>query len=136
MDDVERRTPCCNQTGSEESHSSCSSSASFNGSFYETGDEQTLEECEGPQPYFFEPYDSEASSGTDFSNESEEEQFERLQNTDWYVSDQLYLVSQVLFISELPHDCIRVLKICRNKVLCREITFVCISSFYSRVNLN
>ena len=69
-----------------ESQSSSSSSASFNGSFYETGDEQTLEEREGAQPYLFEPHDSEASSGTDSSNESEEE---RLQNTDWYVSDQL-----------------------------------------------
>ena len=61
-----------------ESHSSSSSSASFNGSFYETGDEQTLEEREGAQPYLFESYDSKASSGTDSSNESEEEQFERL----------------------------------------------------------
>ena len=129
IDDVEGRTLCCNQTGSGESHSCCSLSASFNGSFYETGDDQTLEECEGAQPYLFEAYDSEASSGTDSSNESEEEQFERLQNTVWYVSDQLYLVSQVLFISELPHDCIRVVKIRRNKVLCHEITFVFISSF-------
>ena len=78
-----------------ESHSSSSSSASFNGSFYETSDEQTLEEREGAQPYSFEPYDSEASSGMDSLNESKEGQFKRLQNTDWYVSDQLYLVSQV-----------------------------------------
>ena len=108
----------------EESQSSSSSSASFNGSFYETGDEQTLEEREGAQPYSFEPYDSEASSGT------------RLQNTDWYLSDQLYLVSQVLFISELPHGCIRVLKIYRNNVLCYKTAFDFISSFQSRVNLN
>ena len=76
---------------SGESHSSSSSSASFNGSFDDTGNEQALEECEGAQPYLFEPYDSEASSGTESSNDSEEEQFERLQNTDWYISDQLYL---------------------------------------------
>ena len=104
--------------------------------FTKRGDEQTLEEREGAQPYSFEPYDSEASSGTDSLNESKEGQFKRLQNTDWYVSDQLYLVSQVLFISELPHDCIRVLKIYRNKVHCYEIAFVFISSFQSRVNLN
>ena len=90
-------------------HSS-SSSALFNGHLDETGDEQTLEECEGAEPYLFEPYDSEASSGTDSSNESEEEPFERLQNTDWYVSNQLYLGSQALFISDLSHNCISVLK--------------------------
>ena len=55
----------------EESHSS-SSSALFNGSFYETDDEQTLEKREGAQPCLCEPYDREASSGTDSSNESEE----------------------------------------------------------------
>ena len=54
-----------------ESHSS-SSSALFNESFYETDDEQTLEKREGAQPCLFEPYDREASSGTDSSNESEE----------------------------------------------------------------
>ena len=113
-----------------ESHSS-SSSALFNGSFYETDDEQTLEKREGAQPCLCEPYDREASSGTDSSNGVRRIKsiFERLRNTDWYVSDQLYLVLQVLLISELPHDCIRILKICRNKVLCHEITFVFISSF-------
>ena len=43
----------------------------------------TWEDCQGTQPYLFEPYDSEASPDTDSTNESEEEQFERLQNTDW-----------------------------------------------------
>ena len=32
--------------------------------------------------FSFEPYDSEASSDTDSTNESDEEQFERLQKTD------------------------------------------------------
>ena len=44
---------------------------------------KTWEDCQGTQPYLFEPYDSEASSYTDSTNEANEEQFERLQNTDW-----------------------------------------------------
>ena len=63
---------------SGDSHSSSSSSALFNGSYDEMGNEQTLEECEGAQPYLFKPYDSEASSGMDSSNKSEEEQLEQL----------------------------------------------------------
>ena len=35
------------------------------------------------QLYLFEPYDSEASSDTDSTIESDEEQFERPQNTEW-----------------------------------------------------
>lgn len=59
------------------------SSASSLSSSYESTDETALADCEGTQPYMFEPYDSEASSGTDSSSESEEQTFERLQNTDW-----------------------------------------------------
>ena len=46
-------------------------------------EDTTWEDCQGTLPYLFEPYDSEASSDTDSTNESDEEQFERLQNTDW-----------------------------------------------------
>ena len=35
------------------------------------------------QPYLFQPSDSEASLDTDFTNELNEEEFERLQSTDW-----------------------------------------------------
>ncbi|KAJ7337846.1 hypothetical protein OS493_008004 [Desmophyllum pertusum] len=51
--------------------------------YYSSIQETALADCEGTQPYLFEPYDSEASSGTDSTDESEEGQFERLQNTDW-----------------------------------------------------
>ena len=37
----------------------------------ESADEIALADCAGTQPYLFEPYDSEASEGTD-SNESSE----------------------------------------------------------------
>ena len=43
----------------------------------------TLADCEGAQPYLFEPYDSGASSCTDSINDSDQDQFERLQSTDW-----------------------------------------------------
>ena len=43
----------------------------------------TWKVCQGTQPYLFERYNSEASSDTDARNESDEEQFEQLQNTDW-----------------------------------------------------
>ena len=66
--------------GSSSSYSSLSSS---NDSMYETGDAATLADCEGAQPYLFEPYDSGASSGTDSTNDSDQDQFERLQSTDW-----------------------------------------------------
>jgi len=63
---------------------SCSSSlSSSNDSVYETGDAVTLADCEGAQPYLFEPYNSGASSGTDSTNDSDQDQFERLQSTDW-----------------------------------------------------
>ena len=39
-------------------------------------------DCEGAQPYLFQPYDSDARSGTDSSNDSGDRQYERLQNTD------------------------------------------------------
>ena len=50
---------------------------------YKTGDAVTLADCEGAQPYLFEPYDSGASLGTDSTNDSDQDQFERLQSTDW-----------------------------------------------------
>ena len=68
---------------SGDSHSSSASLSSLNDSIGEIVDDNTLSDCEGTQPYLFEPYDSEASSGTDSTNESEEEQLGRLQNTDW-----------------------------------------------------
>ena len=46
-------------------------------------EDKPWEDCQGTQPYLFEPYDSEASSDTDFTNESDEKQFERPQNTEW-----------------------------------------------------
>lgn len=64
---------------SDDSHSYSSSLSSS----YESLDEIALEDCKGAQPYLFEPYDSDASSGTELSNGSEEQTFERLQNTDW-----------------------------------------------------
>ena len=57
--------------------------ASSVSSSFESADKTALADCAGTQPYLFEPYDSEASSGTDSSESSEEETFERLQNTDW-----------------------------------------------------
>ena len=48
----------------------------------ESAEEIASADCAGTQPYLFEPYDSEASSGAD-SNESSEETFQHLQNTDW-----------------------------------------------------
>ena len=75
-----------NQNASMDSGGSPSSSSSLlssNDSMYETGDAVTLADCEGAQPYLFEPYDSGASSGTDSTNDSVQDQFERLQSTDW-----------------------------------------------------
>ena len=46
-------------------------------------DAVTLADSEGAQPYLFEPYDSGASSGTDSTNDSDLDKFERLQSTDW-----------------------------------------------------
>ena len=66
---------------SMESGDSCSSS-SVSSQEHST-EETTWEDCQGTQPYLFDPYDSEASSDTDSTNESDEEEFERLQNTDW-----------------------------------------------------
>ena len=64
---------------SDDSHSYSSSLSSS----CESVDEVTLADCEGTQPYLFEPYDSEASSGTDSNESDEDETFDRLQNTDW-----------------------------------------------------
>lgn len=61
---------------------SCSSS-SVSSQEHSTGD-TTWDDCQGTQPHLFEPYDSEASSDTGSTNESDEEEFERLQNTDWW----------------------------------------------------
>ena len=52
-------------------------------SSYDSAEEIALVDCAGTQPYLFEPYDSEASEGTDLNESSEEETFQRLQNTDW-----------------------------------------------------
>jgi len=63
---------------------SCSSS-SVSSQEHST-EETNWKDCGGTQLYLFEPYDSEASSDTDSKNESDEEEFERLQNTentDW-----------------------------------------------------
>ena len=49
----------------------------------ESADEIALADCARTQPYLIEPYDSEASEGTDSNESSEEETFQRLQNTDW-----------------------------------------------------
>ena len=65
-----------------DSDDSQSYSSSVSSSF-ESADETALADCTGTQPYLFEPYDSEASSAADSSESSEEETFERLQNTDW-----------------------------------------------------
>lgn len=59
-----------------ESQDSCSSS-SVCSQEHSTKD-TTWEDCQGTQQYLFEPYDSEASSDTDFTNQSDEEEFERL----------------------------------------------------------
>ena len=72
-----------NQNASMDSGGSSSSLSSSNDGMYETGDAVTLADWEGAQPYLFEPYDSEASSGTDSTNDSDQDQFERLQSTDW-----------------------------------------------------
>ena len=53
---------------------------------------QDLSECQGSQPYLFEPYESDASEGSGGSRASiidsdgSEEVPERLQNTNWYVN--------------------------------------------------
>ena len=52
-------------------------------SSFESTDKTALGNCAGTQPYLFEPYDSEASSGTNLNESSEEETLEHLQNTDW-----------------------------------------------------
>ena len=62
---------------SDDSHSYSSVSSSF-----ESADETALANCADNQPYLFKPYDSKASSGKASSQSSEEETFERLQNTD------------------------------------------------------
>ena len=66
-----------------ESEDSRNSSSSDNSSD-ESAEGPSFIDCEGAQPYLFEPYDSDASSGTDSSNDSGERQYERLQNTDWW----------------------------------------------------
>ena len=87
INDVERRTrfssiACLSQSlVSTESGDSCSSC--FVSSQEHSTEDKTWEDCQGTQPYLFEPYDSEASSDTDFTNKSDEEQFERPQNTEW-----------------------------------------------------
>ena len=65
-----------------ESEDSRNSSSSDNSSD-ESAEGPSFIDCEGAQPYLFEPYDSDASSGTDSSNDSGERQYERLQNADW-----------------------------------------------------
>ena len=65
------------------SRSSSSSLSSSNNSMYKTGDAVRLADCEGAQPYLFEPYNRGASSGTDRTNDSDQDQFERLQITGW-----------------------------------------------------
>ena len=83
ISDIERRTGlallCVCHKVSMESESLYSSSPS---SQYSTED-TTWETCQGTQPYLFEPYNSEASSDMDSTNESDDEQFEQLQNTGW-----------------------------------------------------
>ena len=84
INDVDMRTcvfiPDQNSMDSgDHSHSNSSSQSSS----YESSDELTLADCAGMQPYLFEPYDSEASSGTDSDEFDEEKTYERLQNTDW-----------------------------------------------------
>lgn len=87
INDVEMRTRV-SQTEKEnkwvmDSDDSHSFSSSLSSSCESIDNEITLADCEGTQPYLFEPYDSEASSGTDSNESSEEETFDRLQNTDW-----------------------------------------------------
>ena len=86
INDVEVRTCVFCSTAQTENKgamdSEDSQSYSSSVSSCESADEIALADCAGTQPYLFEPYDSEASSGTD-SNESSEETFKRLQNTDW-----------------------------------------------------
>ena len=53
-----------------------SSSLSLHPSNESLNDNSSLSECEGAQPYLFEPYDSELNSDTDSTSESEEEQHE------------------------------------------------------------
>jgi len=77
---TQKQNACMDSGGCRSSPSSLSSS---NDSMYETGDAVTLADCEGAQLYLFEPYDSRASSGTDSTNDSDQDQFERLQSTDW-----------------------------------------------------
>ena len=74
-----------NQNASMDSGGSPSSSSllSSNDSMFETGDAVTLADYEGAQPYLFEPYDSGASLGTESANDSDQDQFERLQSTAW-----------------------------------------------------
>lgn len=54
-----------------DSDDSQSYSSSVSSSF-ESADETALADCAGTQPYLFEPSDSEASSGADSSESSEE----------------------------------------------------------------
>ena len=88
INDVEVRTRAFCSTaqtenkGAMDSDDSQSYSSSVSSSC-ESADEIALADCAGTQPYLFEPYDSEASSGTDSNESSEEETFECLQNTDW-----------------------------------------------------
>ena len=88
INDVRSENSCVCSTaqtekkGAMDSDDSQSYSSSVSSSC-ESADEIALADCAGTQPYLFEPYDSEASSGTDSNESSEEETFERLQNTDW-----------------------------------------------------
>ncbi|XP_068736723.1 P2X purinoceptor 7-like [Montipora capricornis] len=89
-----------------ESEDSRNSSSSDNGSD-ESAEGPSFIDCEGVQPYLFEPYDSDASSGTDSSNDSGERQYERLQNTDWCTCgncQRLQRVEECICCSEI--DCI------------------------------
>ena len=43
-----------------------------------------LSDCEGTQPYLFEPYDSHSDQDTSSESDAEQQNVnERLQNTDW-----------------------------------------------------
>ncbi|XP_068739362.1 P2X purinoceptor 7-like [Montipora capricornis] len=84
--------------------SSFSSSVS---SSCESADKIALADCAGTQPYLFEPYDSEASEGTDSNESSEEETLQRLQNTDWCACgncQRLTRVVECICCSEI--DCV------------------------------
>ena len=81
IDDVERRTlsrvscllyfkKCA--MASEDSRNCFSSDNSSD----ESAEGPSFIDCEGAQPYLFEPYDSDASSSTDSSNDSGERQYE------------------------------------------------------------